>query len=155
MRRFPEHARPLSALQLVAVAALAWAWAACSARFLGDVGGLGLVESTRLGFEFEFRLFLNALGSWPVVAGVLYTGLASTALTVWLQTRALGKLPAADSSVIVATEPVFAAAFAGLLLGESLPPTAMLGGALVVGGCLANQVLPEEFGQPEEASAEE
>ncbi len=154
MAKFPDHARALSALQLVAVAALAWLWAVASAHSLGDVSGLDMIESTRQGMQYGLNLLGDALHEWTVVGGVLYTGLASTALTVWLQTRALGKLPAADSSVIVATEPVFAAAFAAVLLGESLSPMAMLGGALVVGGCLANNLLPESLGaaEPEVAS---
>ena len=38
---------------------------------------------------------------------------------VLLQTRALANLPASDASVIVATEPLWAAGFAALLLGEA------------------------------------
>ena len=55
-------------------------------------------------------------------------------------------LPATDSSVIVATEPLWAAGFAALLLGEVLPPAAQLGGGLILLGCLANTVLPEGLG---------
>ena len=40
-----------------------------------------------------------------------------------LQTRALANLPASDASVIVATEPLWAAGFAALLLGEVSAPT--------------------------------
>ena len=61
------------------------------------------------------------------------------------QTRALSKLPATDSSVIVATEPLWAAGFAAMLLGEVLPPSAQLGGAFIVGGCLANTLLPADL----------
>ena len=64
-------------------------------------------------------------------------------MQVLLQTRALGKIPATDSSVIVATEPLWAAGFAALLLGENLPDEAKLGGALILLGCLANDKLPE------------
>ena len=49
-------------------------------------------------------LDFSAISEASVIGGVLYTGLISTALTVLLQTRALGILPATDSSVIVATE---------------------------------------------------
>jgi len=89
---------------------------------------------------------LSLLAEPAVAAGVVYTGLISTALTVLLQTRALGLLPATDSSVIVATEPLWAALFAGLLLGEVLDGSAQLGGLLIVGGCLANSLLPESLG---------
>ena len=85
--------------------------------------------------------------------GVLYTGLISTALTVLLQTRALSKLPATDSSVIVATEPLWAAGFASLLLGEVLEPSAQLGGLFILFGCLANTILPTDWGQDESSPA--
>lgn len=68
------------------------------------------------------------------------------------QTRALSMLPATDSSVIVATEPLWAAGFASLLLGEVLEPSAQLGGLLILAGCLANTVLPSDFGSAEAAA---
>ena len=70
----------------------------------------------------------------------------STALTVLLQTRALGMLPAADSSVIVATEPLWAAGFAAILLGEHLDSGAQVGGALILLGCLSNTLFPTDLG---------
>ena len=88
------------------------------------------------------------------IGAVLYTGLVSTALTVLLQTRALSLLPATDSSVIVATEPLWAAGFAALLLGEHLDSAAQLGGALILVGCLANTVLPDDLGMGAEGGAE-
>jgi drug/metabolite transporter (DMT)-like permease len=91
-------------------------------------------------------LDLSALSSPSVIGGILYTGLISTALTVLLQTRALGKLPASDSSVIVATEPLWAAGFASILLNEQLEPSAQLGGGLIVLGCLSNTLLPPDLG---------
>ena len=108
MKRYPSSGLQISALQLVSNAAIAIAWCGGEAAWatLGGGGGAGLD--------------LSALEQLPVAAGVLYTGLISTALTVLLQTKALGMLPATDSSVIVATEPLWAAGFASLLLGEVL-----------------------------------
>ena len=100
MKRFPDNGLQLSALQLCSNAAIALAW-------------LGVDAATHAG-----SLDLSALATPAVAVGVVYTGLVSTALTVILQTKALGKLPATDSSVIVATEPLWAAGFAALLLGE-------------------------------------
>ena len=57
-------------------------------------------------------------------SSVMTLALASGQLpTVQLakETRALGMLPASDASVIVATEPLWAAGFAALLLGEVSP----------------------------------
>lgn len=124
--RYPEHGLQISALQLVSNAAISAAWCAHAAMGSADA------------------LDLSALAEPPVLGGLLWTGLVSTALTVLLQTRALSKLPATDSSVIVATEPLWAAGFAALLLGESLDSSKAVGGALIVAGCLANALLPAD-----------
>ena len=87
----------------------------------------------------------SALSQPTVAGGLLWTALASTALTVLLQTRALSKLPASDSSVIAATEPLWAATLATVLLGEQLDGTKMLGGVLILTGCLSNALLPPEW----------
>jgi drug/metabolite transporter (DMT)-like permease len=138
MKRFPQGGLQLSALQLISNAAIAIAWFGLDAAtdhgvLPGLLGDLASVASGASQVPTE------------LVAGVAYTGLVSTALTVVLQTRALGKLPAADSSVIVATEPLWAAGFATLLLGEMLAPASMFGGMLLLAGCLANTVLPEQL----------
>lgn len=136
MKKFPENGLQLSSLQLISNAAIALSWCALD-KF---------VLSGQSGAAFD----LSALGQLAVVGGILYTGLISTALTVLLQTRALGKIPAADSSVIVATEPVWAAAFAAVLLGEVLDKNELIGGGMILLGCLANTLLPENFGSQAE-----
>lgn len=125
----------VSSLQLLSNAAIAVVWTAINA--------LVLARATTPGFYD-----LSALHEPSVVAGVLYTGLISTALTVLLQTRALSMLPATDSSVIVATEPLWAAGFATILLGEVLDTNAQIGGAMILAGCLSNVLLPEDIGMP-------
>ena len=137
MQRFPAYGLQLSSLQLLSNAAIALGWCAADA----------LVQQPAGGYE------LGALTQPPALVGVLYTGLISTALTVLLQTRALSKLPATDSSVIVATEPLWAAGFASLLLGEVLEPSAQLGGLFILFGCLANTILPTDWGQDESSPA--
>jgi len=127
MRKFPESGLQISALQLVSNALISVAW-------LGS-------DMMASGGSLDF----SAISEASVIGGVLYTGLISTALTVLLQTRALGILPATDSSVIVATEPLWAAGFASLLLGEVLGTSAQLGGLLILLGCLSNTLLPEDL----------
>jgi len=135
MKRYPEYGLQVSSLQLLSNAAIAVVWTAINA--------LVLARATTPGFYD-----LSALHEPSVVAGVLYTGLISTALTVLLQTRALSMLPATDSSVIVATEPLWAAGFATILLGEVLDTNAQIGGAMILAGCLSNVLLPEDIGMP-------
>lgn len=132
MKRFPSYGLQLSSLQLLSNAAIALAWCAADALLLSEPGSYDL----------------SALTQQPaVIGGIFYTGLISTALTVLLQTRALSMLPATDSSVIVATEPLWAAGFGMVLLGEVLEPSAQLGGLCILLGCVANTVLPDDLGK--------
>ena len=140
MRKFPTHGLQLSALQLISNAGIALLWCAL------DASGLLSALDGRSGLEAISTFDLSALQEPAVLAGVAYTGFISTALTVLLQTRALGMLPAADSSVIVATEPLWAAGFAAILLGEHLDSGAQVGGALILLGCLSNTLFPTDLG---------
>ncbi len=128
----PGSSLQLSALQLASNAAIALAW------LVFDLSSGGSAADA-LASTADWA---SSLSQPSVALGLLYTGLCSTALTVVLQTRALGKLSAPDASVIVATEPLWAAGFAALLLGEALERAELVGGSLIVLGCLANAVLP-------------
>jgi drug/metabolite transporter (DMT)-like permease len=127
--RFPTHGPQLSALQLLSNAAVSLGWCAAASASAGAWPDLSVLAERP-----------------EVLAGLLWTGLVSTALTVVLQTRALSKLSATDSSVIVATEPLWAAGFAALLLGERVGIDKAVGGGLILAGCLANSLLPADFG---------
>jgi len=135
MKKYPERGLQISALQLISNAMVAIAW--CGFDVVSSAGQLNLAP----------------LSEPAVLGGLLYTGLVSTALTVLLQTRALGMLSATDSSVIIATEPLWAAGLAGMLLGEVLDGGAQLGGMLIVAGCLSNALLPTYLGLPHKEPA--
>ena len=60
------------------------------------------------------------------------------------ETTALGKVSSSEASVLLSTEPLFAAVFASSLLGEELGWNAAAGGALIVGACLCNAATPQQ-----------
>jgi len=128
MREYPDNGLQLSSLQLISNAAIAVSW--CIFMSFGD-GGLSSD--------------IAALQQLPVVGGLMYTGLISTALTVLLQTRALGKIPASSASVITSTEAFWASLLAAVLFGEVLDTNCKIGGAMILLGCLANTMLPEDL----------
>jgi len=74
---------------------------------------------------------------------VLWTGLVTTAANRLLETISLGKLASAEASVILATEPLFAALFASLLLNETFGKNDYVGGALIVLACVSNTLTKE------------
>jgi drug/metabolite transporter (DMT)-like permease len=86
--------------------------------------------------------------SWPVAAladpgvaaAVLGVGLVGTLLPFALAVGALRVVSAATAGIAATAEPVFAAAFAWLLLGEHLTLAQLAGGALVVAGVVLAQL---------------
>lgn len=73
-----------------------------------------------------------------VAMAVVWTGLLSTSLNFFLDVFALGSVPSGEASVILATEPLWAAAFASMLLGEEFGWNDYSGGLLIVAACIVN-----------------
>ena len=155
MKEHPEDELPLAAIQcmLCALATLAIA-AATAGAAPWDMGAqLGaLLPSAASGWD---------VGSWDAAAwavpgAVLYTGLWGTAATIWLQALIFKHLPAVDASVILSSEPLWAAGFAALLLGDGVTSNTLLGGALIVAALAVNEelvALPSDAASDAEAQA--
>lgn len=75
-----------------------------------------------------------------LVAVVLYLGAVATVLTTYLQTRFQKETTPTRAAVIYALEPVFAASFAYVLLGELLGKLGMAGAALIIAGVLVSEL---------------
>ena len=128
-RKYPSDndALAMAAAQVVAVAAVASIW------LLGAEG-------------FDGFGHVLALSDQPQTLAVLaWTALASTALTILLQTYALARVPAATASLVVSSEPLWAALLAAVLLGETNYGAAdVAGGALILGASLAPAFLDDD-----------
>ncbi|WP_047864221.1 DMT family transporter [Rubrobacter aplysinae] len=85
-------------------------------------------------------LFFVDLG-WLVepsgVAAALHLGLIATAVAYLLFARGLSGLPVATAATLSLAEPLTAGALGFLLLGERLPPVALVGATLLLGGLFA------------------
>ena len=55
-----------------------------------------------------------------------------------MESAALGELSSADATVVFATEPLWGAGFAFLLLGETMGPQCQLGGMLMLLACIVS-----------------
>ena len=71
--------------------------------------------------------------AWPGVIGV---ALFATALAVQALYAGARRVGAARASLISTVEPIYTITLAAILLGESLAPIQLLGGALILGGVL-------------------
>ena len=80
----------------------------------------------------------------PLACAALWTGLVTTALNRLGENVGLGRVSAREAAVLVATEPIWAALFAGLLVGEGLTGPEAAGGALIMAACLVNALGSEE-----------
>jgi drug/metabolite transporter (DMT)-like permease len=86
--------------------------------------------------------------SWPVgvladpgvAAAVLGVGLVGTLLPFALAVGAVRVVSAATAGIAATSEPVFAVAFAWVLLGQRLNPAQLAGAALVVAGVVLAQL---------------
>jgi drug/metabolite transporter (DMT)-like permease len=113
-RRAGRHdARALAATQIVLMAVFGVLW----------LGGEAL---------FDARLATLPARLVPALPTLFYLGLVATAGMLFLQAFAQRSVPAEKAAVIYAMEPVFAALFGWLWLGESLGLRGAIGGALVV-----------------------
>jgi drug/metabolite transporter (DMT)-like permease len=93
--------------------------------------------------------------SWPVevladpgvAASVLGVGLVGTLLPFALAVGAVRVISAATAGIAATAEPVFAAAFAWLLLGQHLSLAQLAGAALVVAGVVLAQLAARQPGR--------
>ena len=74
-----------------------------------------------------------------LLRAVLVTGLAATALALYVLNRFQVHSTASYTAIILTMEPVFAGLFGFLLLGESLSAVQILGGVLIVVGMILPQ----------------
>jgi drug/metabolite transporter (DMT)-like permease len=76
----------------------------------------------------------------------LWTGLISTSLNFFIGLTALGKVPPSEASVLLASEPLWAALLSALFYeGSSLSISDGIGGILIVGACLVNALVKPEM----------
>lgn len=89
------------------------------------------------------NLTLNAISAaFPMIA---FSGAMSVGIGFTLQVVAQRHTPAADASIILSAETVFAALAGMVLLGEMLGSLEYAGGALILTGVLAVELLPLTF----------
>lgn len=81
--------------------------------------------------------------SQEFILAILYLAVFATVIAIYVQTRFQKDTTPTRSAVIFSLEPVFAAGFAFLLLGERLGLLGLLGGGLIVGGLLVSELSPE------------
>jgi drug/metabolite transporter (DMT)-like permease len=96
---------------------------------------LGLIAA----FLFEPVRFHPTAGAY---GALLYLTIFATVIALFVQTRYQKDTTPTRSAVIFSIEPVLAAGFAYVVLGEVLGTAGMVGGGLIVGGVLVSELSP-------------
>jgi drug/metabolite transporter (DMT)-like permease len=118
-----NEARYLAATQILVMTILAWIW-----MILQSAGSDALAT-------LPDRVAAHA-------ATLLYLGACATAGMLILQAVGQRKVSAEKAAVIYAMEPVFAAGFGWIWLGEVLGPRGFIGGAIVIGALILSEMRP-------------
>lgn len=142
MHREPEAALPVSAIKLGVVATAALAFFELSPHAAVDMASSvdadALVEGAKqsMGGGFIMPDFSPILKSPLAVGAIAYTGLVTTSLALWVESIAFQRVPATDASIILTTEPLFAAAISAALVGETFGASDAVGAIFIVGACI-------------------
>eukprot|EP00547_Thalassionema_nitzschioides_P006965 CAMPEP_0194202606 /NCGR_PEP_ID=MMETSP0156-20130528/2589_1 /TAXON_ID=33649 /ORGANISM="Thalassionema nitzschioides, Strain L26-B" /LENGTH=465 /DNA_ID=CAMNT_0038928149 /DNA_START=135 /DNA_END=1532 /DNA_ORIENTATION=- len=135
MEDSPEAALPVSAIKLSVVAA-------ASLIMFEVLPHLTSMGTTTHSADFvQIPDFTPILNSPVALGGILYTGLVTTALALWVESQAFRRVPATDASLILTTEPLMAAGIGALTLGETFGVSDYVGAAMIVGACVLATVL--------------
>jgi inner membrane transporter RhtA len=126
---------------LALAAGVGWAsFILISPRVAGAVGGAGLALAMLVAglFTLPFALGASGLERLDVgpLAGALAVAVLSTALPLSLEFEALQRMTARAYGIVVTLEPVVAALVGAIVLGQALPPAALLAIACVTAAAL-------------------
>jgi len=119
MKKQPSAAMPVSAIKLAVVSSLA----------------LIYFESTH-GGGVTIPDFSPILASPVALSCVAYTSLVTTSAALYVESIAFARVPATDASIILTTEPLFAAAVSAFLVGETFGMADAIGAFFIIGACI-------------------
>ncbi|KAL7502530.1 hypothetical protein ACHAWX_000510 [Stephanocyclus meneghinianus] len=141
MKKQPSAALAVSAIKLAVVAISAFTFFEVSSHSASMTDSAFLsTESLDEASKQVSRLILpdfSPISHSPVAMGaVFYTGIVTTSIALWIESIAFQRVPATDASVILTTEPLFAAAASAVLVGEKFGLSDAVGAMFIVGACI-------------------
>jgi len=131
MRVNPGKAMEITALQVavVSVCSVAWGLLGAASSGLAPIAQWGGMCSAGLAY---------CSAHMPQFLGLVGMGVFSSAFVLVAQTIVVTKLSSSKTSLMFAAEPLFAAAVACALLGESVGLSMVVGGTLAIGACVVS-----------------
>lgn len=123
VRKKPDAGLPISFIKLAMVAMFSYGLFECYPLLHNEA------------FSLRIPDFTPILSSPLALGGIAYTGLITTALALWVESVAFKRVPATDASIILTTEPLFAAVAGAFTLGETFGLSDYIGATLIIGAC--------------------
>ncbi|EKX55529.1 hypothetical protein GUITHDRAFT_83788 [Guillardia theta CCMP2712] len=121
------HENPSQALEITSIQTLVTAVMSCAVAAVGhwdllhaDVGAV--------------------LPSLQECLALLWMGIMSSAFVLGMETVVVGKLSSSETALMFSTEPLWAAAFGSMFIGESFGWNTAVGGALAITACLTRSL---------------
>ena len=126
-------------------------------------------DPTALAFTQVLAIAACGLVAWPlgaaegasipattaVLVALVFCSLFATVGCFFLQTRYQGRTTPERAALIFSLEPVFAAGFAWLLLGETFTLTAAVGAAIILVAVVGSEVLSARLGRDDDPAGDE
>jgi drug/metabolite transporter (DMT)-like permease len=141
MDKYPNEAGRLASAQLLTVFLVSLLYLACPDNFLPFLGG-GSSSSDTGGDVCYVIPTSTEIISWlrdpQIVSMFIWTGIVTTAFTIYMETLALQTLSAAETTLIFSTEPLFGAAFAAVVANEAFGLPDAVGAAFIILGCVVS-----------------
>lgn len=137
MEKFPTEAGRLAAAQLLTVFLVSLTYLVCWSPLGIDGLHLPLVSDAcnAIPTASDVMAWLRD----PHILGMfVWTGVVTTAFTIYMETLALRTLSATETTLIFSTEPLFGAAFAAVVANECLGMDDAVGAAFIIIGCVVS-----------------
>ena len=127
--KYPDEIASITGIMLSTVAVLGIVWSSVSLNFCCSAAGGS-------DFPAECSKLFSALSGWKVIAGLLYSGIFTTAFTSYVEQQVIRVLTPAETTLIYTLEPLFATAFAAFVLSEHVSQGTYFGAAFIISACL-------------------
>ena len=143
MIKYPNEAGRLASAQLLTVFLVSLLYLACPDNLLPFLGGSSSSASVATGGDVCNVMptgpeIISWLRDPQIVSMFIWTGIVTTAFTIYMETLALKTLSAAETTLIFSTEPLFGAAFAAVVANEAFGLPDAVGAAFIILGCVVS-----------------
>jgi len=149
------HENPSQALEITSIQTLVTAVMSCAVAAVGHWDLLHAVDpataapmltdaAKQLGAHQVGQSLAQDVGavlpSLQECLALLWMGIMSSAFVLGMETVVVGKLSSSETALMFSTEPLWAAAFGSMFIGESFGWNTAVGGALAITACLTRSL---------------